>query len=83
MAIWEKGDLTGSESGDRFVVDPSGGMWGKILSPSFRKNDGSNDYASLYSGVKLILPDGYTIPSDGGGTAGEAIGLLLTLTKAS
>lgn len=49
MAIWEKATLTGS----RIDVDSQGTAWVRILSPSFRLNDG-NDYTFIGFGNQFI-----------------------------
>jgi hypothetical protein len=61
MAIWQKATLvdgsdpgsTTGDPGDRVTVDAVGTAWVKILSPSFRLNDG-DDYTYIGYGNKVI-----------------------------
>lgn len=49
MAVWEQATI----SGDRIDVDGGGSSWVRILSPSFRLNDG-NDYTFIGFGNQFI-----------------------------
>ena len=55
MAIWEAATLAGKAPGDRVDVE-DGTDWVRILSPSFRLNDG-NDYSYVSWGNKVIAGD--------------------------
>lgn len=54
MAIWEKAKVAAATPGARVSVDPTGASWVRILSPSFRLNDGA-DYAIIGHGIQLIF----------------------------
>ncbi len=56
MAIWEQGTpADGIDYGDRIDIDGSGPIYVKVLSPKFRRNDGS-DYCNIGYGVQVIVP---------------------------
>lgn len=59
MAIWQQGTpTTGLDAGDRITIDGSGPVYVKVLSPRFKRNDGS-DYCNIGYGVQVIVPPEY------------------------
>lgn len=56
MAVWEKATITEDVPNGRVDVDAGGVAWVRILSPSFRRNDG-NDYTFVGFGNQLHTPD--------------------------
>lgn len=56
MAIWEKATPTAETPNARVDVDAGGAGWVRILSPSFRLNDG-NDYTYIGFGNQLLTAE--------------------------
>jgi len=56
MAIWEKATPAAETPGARIDVDALGTSWVRILSPSFRLNDG-NDYTYVGFGNQLLTAE--------------------------
>ena len=79
MSVWQDATVVSSAPGGRVNVG-SGSDAIRFMSPKFVQNDGS-DYGVVGYGCCIVMGGG----SGGGGSgnAGEPIGLLLILTKAS
>lgn len=56
MAIWEKANLASQVIGARVSINPAGAAWVRILAPSFRRTDGSGDYANVGCGCQIYIP---------------------------
>lgn len=54
MAVWEKAKVAGTDPGDRISIDNTGHSWVRILSESFRQNDGA-DFATVGRGAQLVF----------------------------
>ena len=52
--MWEACKVASAAPGGRITVDPTGSSYVRILSPSFRLNDGS-DYTYVGWGNRLIF----------------------------
>ena len=81
MAVWEAAMLSDDDPGSRIDVNSSGSSLVRILSPSFRLNDGG-DYTYVGWGNQIIQGTLGETPGGAGGV-GSPMGLLLTMTYSS
>lgn len=54
MAVWETAKVADDDPGSRISIDATGSSYVRILSPSFRQNDGA-DFATVGHGVQLVF----------------------------
>lgn len=54
MAVWEKAKVTGTDPGSRIQIDAGGLSSVRLLSQSFRSNDGV-DFGTVGRGAQLVF----------------------------